>query len=99
MESARAIASRLEAHLPALREQYGLGRVCIYGSFARGEATPRSDVDLLIEFTRVPSLFDIARLQAELERLLGRRVDIATPGGMHPRVLAAAQAEAISVGA
>ena len=51
------------------------------GSAARGDATESSDVDLLVEFEKgaETSLFDMVRLQEELSRLLGRKVDLATP--------------------
>lgn len=99
MASGTPVKARLEEHLPDLRRRYGVGRIQIYGSVARGEEGPKSDIDLLVEFVEVPSLFDIVRLQEELEDLLGRPVDIATPGGMHPRILANARREAIDVGA
>ena len=92
-----SLAEKLRSALPELRRRYGLRRVQMYGSVARGDARPDSDVDLLVEFDHVPTLFSIGRLQVDLEALLGRHVDIATPGGMHPRVLAAARADAIEI--
>lgn len=50
-----------------------------FGSFARGEAKAKSDVDLLIEYkTKDKSLFDLVDLKSELEETLGRKVDIVT---------------------
>lgn len=96
--SSEPVRVTLERKLPRLHEDYGIVRVQIYGSLARGEERAGSDVDLLVEFEGVPSLFDIARLQEELEALLGRDVDITTPGGLHPRVLKAARADAVELG-
>jgi predicted nucleotidyltransferase len=67
--------------LEALCRRYGVRRLGMFGSAARGEAGGASDVDLLVEFKKEAqtSLFDMARLQEELSRLFGRKVDLATP--------------------
>ena len=66
--------------LQELCRRYGVKRLGIFGSAARGGAGPLSDVDLLVEFEKdaPTSLFDMARLQEELSRLFGRKVDLAT---------------------
>jgi predicted nucleotidyltransferase len=55
-------------------------RLGIFGSAARGEASDASDVDLLVEFKREApaSLFDMVRMQEELSKMFGRKVDLAT---------------------
>ena len=67
--------------LEALCRRHGVKRLGVFGSAARGETTASSDVDLLVEFGNKAqtSLFDMVRLQEELSRLFGRRVDLATP--------------------
>ena len=68
-----------------LLEVYGVKSIRLFGSIARGEGGPRSDVDLLVEFE--PSahigLFEFSRLRQELSRLLGCDVDLATPEALH----------------
>ena len=57
----------------------------VFGSVARGEAGPDSDIDILVEFepgARV-GLFTFARLQRCLQEILGREVDLATPKALH----------------
>jgi len=49
-----------------------------FGSFVRGEATKKSDLDILIEFRGRKSLFDLSHLELELEDKLGRKVDVVT---------------------
>ena len=67
--------------LETLCRRHGVKRLGIFGSAARGEATGSSDVDLLVEFKKEAqaSLFDMVRLQEDLSRLFGRKVDLATP--------------------
>ncbi len=60
-----------------LAARHGASNVRVYGSVVRGEAHPKSDIDLLVEFERGRSLVDEVELQQELERLLGYRVDLA----------------------
>ncbi len=58
----------------------------VFGSVARGEADERSDVDVLVEMEPGRSLFDLGGLQYELERLLGRPVDVVTERGLKARI-------------
>ncbi len=57
----------------------------VFGSAARGEDTDASDIDLLVRFAPESSLFDLLHLSDELERILGRRVDVVSEGGLKPR--------------
>ncbi len=67
----------LRDHMPALRTRYGVRRLALYGSFARGSPSEQSDVDILVEL-EAPLGLRFVELAEELERLLGRRVDLAT---------------------
>jgi predicted nucleotidyltransferase len=69
--------------VPTLKRN-GVVRAGICGSFVRGEAKKSSDVDILIRFKGRKSLFDLAKLEIELERKLGRKVDILTYNSIHP---------------
>jgi uncharacterized protein len=68
-------------HREELR-RFGIKSLGIFGSVARDEAGPASDVDLLVEFAIPAGLFELIRLQRYLESLFGRRVDLATPNGL-----------------
>lgn len=74
----------LSQHRRVLRD-YGVKDIRLFGSVARGEAGPGSDVDLLVEFE--PSahigMFEFSRLRRELSQLLGCNVDLATPNALH----------------
>ncbi len=67
------------AHREDLR-RLGIRSLLVFGSVARDQARPGSDVDLIAEFDRPIGYLGLARVQHELERLLGCRVDLATPG-------------------
>ncbi len=67
-----------------LMQPYGVTRVALFGSYARGEAGPESDVDILVEFPRGTSLFDLADLQIKLETALGKKIDLVTYNSLHP---------------
>ena len=58
--------------------------VGIFGSFARGDATADSDVDVLVRFRRPKSLVAIVRLERELTAILGRKVDLLTEASLSP---------------
>ena len=65
---------------------HGARNIRVFGSVARGEASGESDLDLLVDFDPGRSLLDHAALQIELEKLLGRRVDVASERGLRPRL-------------
>ncbi len=71
------------SHQDDLR-RLGISSLLVFGSVARDEARPDSDVDLIAEFDRPVGYLGLARVQHELERLLGCRVDLATPGMIRP---------------
>lgn len=58
----------------------------LFGSVARDEATPESDIDLLVEFDHPVGLFARLKLQAYLEELLGRSIDLGTPNSLRPHL-------------
>ncbi len=72
-----AVLQRLRLALPYLKRRYGVVRLSLYGSFARGVAVETSDVDLLVELSR-PLGLEFVSLAQYLERKLGRKVDLAT---------------------
>ena len=68
--------------------RYGVSRIGIFGSMARGDDTPESDIDLLVEYSAEVAertgLFAVVALQHELETALGREVDLVTDGAIGP---------------
>ncbi len=64
------------AEILRLAAQYKASNVRVFGSIARGEATPDSDIDLLVDFAPGYTLWDHVGLMQDLEDLLGRKVDV-----------------------
>jgi len=75
---------------------HGARNVRLFGSIARGEDRPESDIDLLVEMDSDRSLLDLVGLGQDLEEFLARKVDVLTDASLHPalreRILAEARA-------
>jgi uncharacterized protein len=65
---------------------FGVTSLSVFGSVARGEAGPESDVDMLVEFGAPIGLFGFVRLKDYLESILGRRVDLAMVGALREQM-------------
>jgi predicted nucleotidyltransferase len=77
-----------------IAKAHGATSVKVFGSRARGDARPDSDLDLLIGVRDGTSLFDLAHIVIELEELLGIKVEVVTEGGLRPEFRAEVLAEA-----
>jgi uncharacterized protein len=73
---------------------YGATRVRVFGSWARGEARPGSDLDLIVDVPHGNTLFDLGGIKVDLEELLGIEVDVFTEGSLHRRLKQRILAEA-----
>lgn len=74
-----AAIKKLEAAVPAIRMKFGVTRIGIFGSFARGEQTRRSDVDIIVDFLEgYATLKNFIGLSDYLEDLFRRKVDLLT---------------------
>jgi uncharacterized protein len=80
-----------------IASRYGARDVRVFGSVARGEDDPESDVDFLVELEPGRSLLDLGGMQMELESLLGCRVDVVTVGGLKARMRERVLREAMPV--
>lgn len=82
---------------PDLAARFGVSTILIFGSVARGEDRPDSDVDILVEFDKPVSLFELYDLRRHLSDLLGCSVDVGTVAGLKPQVRDRVLAEAVRV--
>ncbi len=69
----------------------------MFGSVARGDDRDDSDVDLLVELPENTGLLTIARIEAELEAILGTTVDLVSAGGLKPAVRSRVEPELIAL--
>ena len=84
-----------EGNLRAL----GVTECSLFGSIARGEAGPESDVDVVVRLdeTRRLSLFDLAEVNHRLEAMLGTKVDVVSEAGLRPRFRARVEQDRVRV--
>jgi len=64
--------------------KYGIKKAFLFGSYARGEGTPESDLDLIVEFPEGTSLFDHISIENELSETLDIKVDLLSKNGISP---------------
>jgi predicted nucleotidyltransferase len=85
-QDAEHLIDKLRTFLPTIRERYSINTIGVFGSFARGEQTPESDLDLVVTFHTPQSLLDLVELENLLCDYLGIKVDLVTEAGLKPRV-------------
>ncbi|RKZ25663.1 nucleotidyltransferase [bacterium] len=86
--SLEEIKKILKDILPEIREKYGVKKIGVFGSYVKGEETPESDLDILIEFeehARI-SLIDFVELEQYLSEILGIKVDLVEKTALKPRI-------------
>ena len=75
-----AVTKRLVSSLA----KHGAKRIRIFGSYARGEATRKSDIDVLVDFSRKKSLLEFVRIEREVSEEIGVKVDLLTEKAISP---------------
>ena len=83
------IEQKIALNKEYLRKTYGVEEIGVFGSFARGDATKKSDIDIAIEINHdkvAVGFFAFARMARFLEELLGRKVDLVTKTGIKPLI-------------
>ena len=80
------VTARLRQELPRLRKEYAVRTLGVFGSYVRGEQGKRSDLDILVEFTKAPGMFRFLDLERELSTMLGVRVDLVQKEALKPAI-------------
>jgi len=83
----------IEKKVIAILETYNARRIGIFGSFARGEAGPGSDLDLLVDFKERKSLLTLVRIERELSEAIGMKVDLLTEQAISPYLIDSIKSE------
>jgi hypothetical protein len=78
------ISKEQRAKMISIFKENGVERAAIFGSFARGQATKDSDIDILVEFKGEKSLFDLGGLKAGLEDIFNKKIDLVEYQSLHP---------------
>ena len=89
--------STLRGYLPAIRRDFGVRRIAVFGSTARDEARDDSDIDILVDFEVIPTLDSFLGLKFFLEDHIGQKVDLVTPDALKPRMRPEVEREAVDV--
>ena len=84
MTQATAVLEILNIIKPQLATRYHIRRFGLFGSVIRGEQTPDSDIDILVEFDNPPSIFGFLELEEKLEEALHAPVDLVDIEGLKP---------------
>ena len=86
MKTPDEIRGILSRNSEALRERFAVRRLGLFGSFARGEQSDASDLDVLVEFDSPVDFFKFIELSEHLEALTGMKVDLVTQGALKPHI-------------
>jgi predicted nucleotidyltransferase len=76
----------LKSQINEIAQRHNVEKVYVFGSCARKEETPESDVDLLVELKPGATLFDLMDIQDDLQTLLNCKVDVVSKRGLHPYI-------------
>lgn len=86
MKTLDEIQKILKPNMATFREDYQVTSLGIFGSYARGEQSEDSDVDILIDYEKAPTLSKLVDLRIVLGELTGVQIDLVTKNGLRPRI-------------
>jgi len=95
--SKQEVLRRLEESMGEIRQRFSVAKLSIFGSFARGEGSAQSDLDVLVSFEQKATFDLFMDLKFYLEELLGIKVDLVTDKALRPQVRQAIEGEIIDV--
>jgi uncharacterized protein len=95
MHAKKYSVEEIKTIVEPIARKYGVEHVYLFGSYARGEATANSDVDLRIDKGSLKGMFALCGLYTEIERALNRKVDVLTTGSLEEDFLREIQREEI----
>jgi hypothetical protein len=84
MDKGKKATNLLFKKITSILADYGAKKISIFGSYARGEANPESDIDIIVEFSERKTLLDIVGIEQEISEALGIKVDLLTEKSISP---------------
>lgn len=84
MNKFQEIKKTLKEEKPQLQKNFQISKIGIFGSYSTGEQKKNSDLDILVEFSEVPSLFKFIRIENYLNKVLGIKVDLVMKDSLKP---------------
>ena len=84
MKTKEEILKTLSKELPKLKDQFNVKKIGLFGSYARGEQNPTSDIDLLVEFEPIVGFFKFIELEEYLSEKIGAKIELVTPDALKP---------------
>ena len=97
MKNLEEIKQILRQSKPLLKDNYRITEVGIFGSYARGKETESSDVDVIVDYQKPPTLIMLVELKEYLSSLIDTKVDVVTKKGLKPRIKEKVLSEVIYV--
>ncbi len=80
------IVTKLHKEFPMIKSRYNVTTLEVFGSFVRHEEKTNSDLDILVSFSKAPSLFKFIELEDYLSKILGVKVDLVMKSSLKPNI-------------
>ena len=91
------LTKEIEEKVIFILKKFGAKKISIFGSYVRGEATPESDLDIIVEFDRPIGLIKFVGIEIELSETLGINVDLLTEKSISPYLIDGIKKEAVVI--
>lgn len=91
------IKSKIKENEKFLKEKYHVQGFLLFGSYAKGEQTAESDIDLLVDFKKIIDMFEMVDLQEYLENIFAKKIDLGTKKGLKSFIKKSILKEAIAL--
>lgn len=84
VQNINQIKSLIKKDKESIKNAFRVKSIGVFGSMARREEKPNSDIDILVEFSQTPGFFKFLDLEKQLTELIGRKVDLVTKNALKP---------------